>query len=138
MPPKRPTRRLRALERGAPQTQYLRFRRVLRATLLGVVLAESLEYLFMDGRFYFPPGSVNDEFLQSSGEKRMFNPIGKATMYDVVIPKRIRLRKAAWRFEDVRRGDGGAWMRLTGHTAFWKGVRFKFLPQRPDGDRRNN
>eukprot|EP00166_Cyanidium_caldarium_P000674 ctg_126.g82 len=137
-PPKRPTRRLRALERGAPQTQYLRFRRVLRATLLGVVLAESLEYLFMDGRFYFPPGSVNDEYLQSSGEKRMFNPIGKATMYDVVIPKRIRLRKAAWRFEDVRRGDGGAWMRLTGHTAFWKGVRFKFLPQPPEGDRHNN
>lgn len=101
-----------------PQT-----RRALVATWGGVVLAESAEYEFLDGRFYFPGGHVRWESLRENGRTRFHNPVGLVRLYDVEVRKggrTIRNRSALARFDDELKRP---WEVMKGYAYFWKGVK---------------
>jgi len=131
--PNRVSTRQRMFERNQNNVSRQRRRRALQAILCGQVIAETYDYVFTDGRYYFPPGSVNDTFLIETEETRMMNPIGRARMMDIRVGH-VRIRRAAWRFFEVRRSDGGVWTTLQNYTAFWKSVRLRFAPRNNAGD----
>jgi uncharacterized protein (DUF427 family) len=129
--PHRVSRRQRILERNQNNLARHRGRRALQAIFCGRVIAETSDYVFTDGRYYFPPNSVHDEYLIETEETRMMNPIGRARMMDVRVGN-VRIRRAAWRFFETRRSDGGVWTTLQNYTAFWKSVRLRFAPRAED------
>jgi uncharacterized protein (DUF427 family) len=85
---------------------------------------------FIEGRFYFPTGSVRWEFLVESGRTKTHNPIGTATYYDVVVPtnkgRSMQNREAAWSFVNLKKH----WAIMEGRTTFWKGVTISTKPNR--------
>ena len=98
----------------------------LIASWNGVILAESSEYEFIDGRFFFPHSSVNWKHLEENSARRYINPIGQGYFYDIVLrgpgenAKEItRNRCAVLSLQDVKRH----WGVLLGFTYFWKGVK---------------
>ncbi|KAF6002617.1 hypothetical protein F1559_000511 [Cyanidiococcus yangmingshanensis] len=131
--PRRVSKRQRMLERDQNNAVRQQGRRRLQAVFCGQVIAEASDYIFTDGRYYFPPGSVRDEFLIETDETRMMNPIGRARMMDVRVGP-TRIRRAAWRFYETRRSDGGVWTALQSYTTFWKSVRLRFAPRANGGD----
>lgn len=97
-------------------------RRALVAVWNGAILAESRDYEFMDGRFWFPAGDVRWELLRESGATRHHNPVGLTRLYDVEVRRGRRVarnRRAAARFDDTVKKP---WETLRGFTFFWKGV----------------
>ncbi len=61
----------------------------------GEVLAESDRGMFVEGNIYFPPDSVNKEFLKRSQTEYTCPWKGQAGYYDVVVKGKVN-RDAAW------------------------------------------
>eukprot|EP00171_Calliarthron_tuberculosum_P011143 IDg11143t1 len=95
----------------------------IQATWNGRVLARSSEYVYLEGRFYFPRDSVDWGLFTEAGVQGHRNPYGRIDFYDVRVDKHLN-RKAAWRFDDLRK----PYTRLSGFTAFWKGVEISQAP----------
>lgn len=108
-------------------------RRPLVALWSGAVLAESRDYEFLDGRFYFPGCDVRWEFLRENGRTRFQNPVGLTRFYDVEVEqgkRKLRNRCAGVRFdEELRR----PWEGMRGFVCFWKGVAVVAKPAELEG-----
>lgn len=106
-----------------------RTRTALVAMWCGVVLAESAEYEFLDGRFYFPGTHVRWEKLRENGRTRFQNPVGLVRLYDVEVRKggrTIRNRSAVGRFDlELKR----PWEVMKGYVCFSKGVKVFAKPR---------
>lgn len=88
-----------------------------RATWNGAVIAESDRTVVVEGNHYFPPDSVNDEYLAASSTTSVCSWKGKAGYYDVVVDGVVN-RDAAWFYAD----PSDAARSIKGHLAFWRGV----------------
>jgi uncharacterized protein (DUF427 family) len=88
-----------------------------RAIWNGVTLADSDRCEAVDGHLYFPPDSVNREFLRDSPTRTAGMVRGVARYYDVVAGGGVN-RDAAWCHDDPGPGFEG----IRGYVAFWKGV----------------
>lgn len=83
----------------------------------GALLAESDDTVLVEGNSYFPPESVNYQYLIKS-EKRSICPWkGEAHYYHVVVSEQ-KNEDAAWYYPQPKEKA----LHLTNYVAFWKGV----------------
>jgi len=83
----------------------------------GVVLAESDDTEIVEGNQYFPPDSLERQYLRKSEEHSLCGWKGTANYYDVVIDGQIN-EQAAWYYP----APMPAATYIKGYVAFWKGV----------------
>lgn len=81
------------------------------------VIAESDETKNVEGNQYFPPGSVNQEYLKSSASHTVCPWKGTASYYDVVVDGKEN-KDAAWYYPE----PSEAAKQIKDHIAFWRGV----------------
>ncbi len=89
-----------------------------KAVWNGKVVAESDKTVVVEGNHYFPPDSINLEFLRDSEEHTRCPWKGTASYYDVVVDGEVS-RGGAWFYPDPSR----AAKEIKDHVAFWRGVR---------------
>ena len=89
-----------------------------KAVWNGQVVAESDQTIVVEGNHYFPPDSINLEFLRDSDEHTRCPWKGVASYYDVVVDGETS-RGGAWFYSDPSR----AAKKIKNHVAFWRGVR---------------
>ena len=90
----------------------------IRATWNGAVLAESDSTVVEEGKHYFAPGDVRDEYFEPSGTRSVCPWKGTAS-YRTVVVDGVRNPDAAWFYPEPK--DAAA--ELTDRVAFWQGVR---------------
>ncbi len=89
-----------------------------KAVWNGQVVAESDQTVVVEGNHYFPPDSINLEFLRDSDSHTRCPWKGVASYYDVVVDGEVS-RGGAWFYPDPSR----AAKKIKNHVAFWRGVR---------------
>lgn len=81
------------------------------------LIAESDKTINIEGNQYFPPESVNNEFLSGSETNTVCHWKGTASYYDVVVDGKTN-KDAAWYYPD----PSGLANHIKGYIAFWHGV----------------
>lgn len=89
-----------------------------RATLNGVVIAESDETVIVEGNHYFPPESVKREFFSPSDKTTVCGWKGTANYYDVRVDDQVS-RSTAWYYGTPK----DAASEIKDYVAFWGDVR---------------
>jgi len=89
----------------------------MKAVWNGKVLAESDETVVIEGNHYFPPESVNQEYLRESDHHTRCPWKGLASYYDVVVEEKVN-ENAAWYYPE----PSEAAQEIKDHVAFWRGV----------------
>lgn len=89
-----------------------------RATWNGTVIAESENTVEVEGNKYFPVDAVRREHLRDSSTHTNCPWKGVASYYDVVVDGQVN-KDAAWYYPTPK----DAARQITGHIAFWHGVR---------------
>ena len=89
-----------------------------RAIWNEAVVAESDRCIVVEGNQYFPPESVNREFLRDSDTHTVCGWKGTASYYDVVVDGNTN-KDAAWYYPQTKAAADN----IKGYIAFWKGVR---------------
>lgn len=84
----------------------------------GAVLAESDRCEVVEGNQYFPPDSVNREYLQESNTHTSCPWKGLASYYTVVVEGQEN-KDAAWYYPEPK----DAAKNIQDYIAFWKGVK---------------
>lgn len=91
-----------------------------RATWNGAVIAESDRFEIVEGNVYFPPETVNAEYLRSSDTHTVCPWKGTASYHDLEVDG-VRNANAAWYYPDTT----AAAKNVEGYIAFWHGVSVK-------------
>lgn len=90
----------------------------MRAIWNGAVLADSDKTIVVEGNHYFPPDSVNCDFLQESSAHTTCPWKGQVSYYNVKVNGDVN-RGAAWYYPNPR----PAATQIRDYVAFWRGVR---------------
>ncbi len=90
-----------------------------KATFNGKTLAESDDYEMVEGNIYFPPDSVNKEYLEESDHHTTCPWKGKASYYDVNVEGE-KIENAAWYYPQPKSEKAQP---IKDHVAFWKDVK---------------
>jgi uncharacterized protein (DUF427 family) len=90
----------------------------VRAVWNGIVLAESDETKVVEGNHYFPPESINREYVRQSQYHTVCPWKGQASYYDVEVDGQTN-RNAAWYYPT----PSDAARQIRDHVAFWNGVK---------------
>jgi uncharacterized protein (DUF427 family) len=88
-----------------------------KAVWQGQVIAESDDFEVVEGNVYFPPGSLDEAFLDPSDHHSVCPWKGTASYYHVVVDGQHN-ENAAWFYPQPK--DAAA--NIKDHVAFWKGV----------------
>ncbi len=88
-----------------------------KATWKGTVLAESDSYEVVEGNVYFPPESVEREYLTPSDHTTTCPWKGKARYATVSVNGDVN-ENAAWFYPEPKEAASN----IKDHVAFWKGV----------------
>ena len=88
-----------------------------KAVWKGEVIAESDQTIIVEGNHYFPPESVNKDFLKESDHHTTCPWKGVASYYDVVLDGEVN-RNAAWYYAEPKEAAN----KIKGYVAFYKGV----------------
>ena len=88
-----------------------------KAVWNGKVVAESDKTEVVEGNQYFPPDSINREYLKPSEKETVCPWKGTANYYDVVVDGNVN-ENAAFYYAAPR----DAAKRIKDHVAFWNGV----------------
>ena len=83
----------------------------------GAVLAESDNYESVEGNIYFPPDSINKEYLKDSETHSTCFWKGKASYYSIEVDGKEN-KDAAWHYPEPKSKAEN----IKDHVAFWKGV----------------
>ena len=89
----------------------------MKAVWEGNVIAESNSTVVVEGSHYFPPESVQKEYLQPSSMTTVCPWKGTASYYHVVVEGREN-RDAAWYYPDPKEAAA----EIKDHVAFWRGI----------------
>ncbi len=81
------------------------------------VIAESEETVVIEGNHYFPPTSVNNEFLVESSTTTVCPWKGEASYYDIVVGDNVN-KDGAWYYPAPKAEAA----EIIDHVAFWRGV----------------
>jgi len=92
----------------------------MKAVWNGKVLAESNKTIEVEDNQYFPPDSVNKEYLKESDYHTKCPWKGNASYYDVVVDEKVN-EDAAWYYPEPKK----AAKHITGYVAFYKGIEIK-------------
>ncbi len=93
---------------------------VPKAIWNGEVVAQSDATIKVEGNHYFPPESVNPDYLQASPAQSVCPWKGTAAYYDVVVDGEVA-QGAAWYYPDPKPAAAD----IKGYVAFWRGVKVK-------------
>ena len=88
-----------------------------KATWSGVILAESDRYEMVEGNVYFPPESVEREYLRDSDTDYECPWKGHADYYDIAVEGKVN-KDAAWYYPSPKE----AAKEITNRVGFWRGV----------------
>jgi len=77
-------------------------KRMASATLKGITLAKSGAYLMEESTVYFPPDSVNWQYLKKSSKTFPSPVIGQAVFYDISV-EGLEEKEAAWSFPEPKK-----------------------------------
>ncbi len=94
--------------------------RVPKAIWNGEVVAQSDATIKVEGNHYFPPESVNPDYLEASPAQSVCPWKGTAAYYDVVVDGEVA-QGAAWYYPDPKPAAAD----IKGYVAFWRGVKVK-------------
>ncbi len=83
----------------------------------GVVIAESEKTLMVEGNHYFPPDTINKEFLKETSTHTTCPWKGLASYYTIVVDGKEN-KDAAWYYPEPK----PAAKEIADHIAFWRGV----------------
>ena len=83
----------------------------------GIVIAESDKTVMVEGNHYFPPESVNKDYLKETSTHTTCPWKGLASYYSVVVDGEEN-KDAAWFYPEPK----SAAKEITNHVAFWRGV----------------
>ncbi|MEL7538548.1 MAG: DUF427 domain-containing protein [Pseudomonadota bacterium] len=89
----------------------------MQARWQGAVLADSDNTVVVEGNHYFPPDSLNRDFLESSSHTSVCPWKGTAEYFDVVV-NGARNANAGWFYAQPKEAASN----IRGYVAFWKGV----------------
>ena len=98
---------------------------MLRATWNGAVIAEAPKTVRLEGNHYFPPESVNREFVRASETTTICPWKGLARYYHVVVNGELN-PDAAWYYPK----PSPLARKIKDHVAFWNGVVIEGRPER--------
>lgn len=93
---------------------------MVRAIWNGKVIAESDETIVVEGNHYFPPESVNMEFLHESETHTVCPWKGIASYYTIEVDGKVN-RDGAWYYPK----PGRAVNPIKNYIAFWRGVQIE-------------
>ena len=88
-----------------------------KATWQGVVLAQSDETIEIEQNQYFPPDSVDRQYLEDSATHSTCPWKGEASYYNIIVNGN-KNPDAAWYYPEPKE----AAIQIKGYVAFWKGV----------------
>ena len=89
----------------------------MRAIWKNTIIAESEQTVEIEGNHYFPPTSLNWEFLQPSTRQSFCPWKGEASYYSVKVGL-FENTDAAWTYSNTQEQAKP----IEGYVAFWKGV----------------
>ena len=89
----------------------------MKAMWNGTVLAESSETKVVEGNHYFPPASVNQEYVSKSDTHTSCPWKGVASYYNIEVNGEVN-GDAAWYYPEPK----DAAQEIQNHVAFWRGV----------------
>jgi uncharacterized protein (DUF427 family) len=89
----------------------------MKATWHGKTLAESSATIEVEGNQYFPPASVNREFLRPSDKHTTCPWKGEASYYDIEVDGQTN-KDSAWYYPHPKE----AAKQIKDYVAFWRGV----------------
>lgn len=89
----------------------------MKATWNGAVIAESDKTIVIENNHYFPPESLNREYLTGSDQTSVCPWKGNASYYNVTVNGETN-EGAAWYYPEPK----DAAKQIKDHVAFWKGV----------------
>ncbi len=84
----------------------------------GAILAESDKCEIVEGNYYFPPDSINQEYFKSSDTHTTCGWKGVASYYTVVVEGQEN-KDAAWYYPDTKEKANN----IKNYVAFWRGVK---------------
>jgi len=90
----------------------------LKAIWNNEVIAESDDTVVVEGNHYFPPSSVNNEYLVESSTLTVCPWKGEANYYDIVVGDNVN-KDGAWYYPDPKTEAA----EIKDHVAFWRGVK---------------
>jgi uncharacterized protein (DUF427 family) len=90
---------------------------MVKAIWKGEIIAESDKTIIVEGNHYFPPESVEREYLKETQTHSTCPWKGKASYYDVVVKGDVN-KDAAWYYP----APSPAAKQIANYVAFWKGV----------------
>lgn len=90
---------------------------MVKAIWNNVVIAQSDDIIEVEGYLYFPPDSVNMDYLVLSGTQSTCPWKGVAEYYDVVVDGKVS-NDSAWQYPEPKEKAG----HIKNYVAFWKGV----------------
>ena len=88
-----------------------------KAVWNGTILAESDKFETVEGNIYFPPDSINQEFLKRSDHHTTCPWKGVASYYSIEVDGATN-ENAAWCYPE----PSDAAKNIKDYVAFWKGV----------------
>ena len=88
-----------------------------KATWQGVVLAQSDKTIEIEQNQYFPPDSVDRQYLEDSATHSTCPWKGEASYYNIIVNGN-KNPDAAWYYPEPKE----AAIQIKGYVAFWKGV----------------
>lgn len=89
----------------------------MKAIWNNTVIAESTDTVLVEGNHYFPPESLNREFISDSKLNTTCPYKGTASYYDITVDG-DKNADAVWYYPSTRPG----FENIEGRVAFWKGV----------------
>ena len=92
----------------------------MKAVWNNATVAESDQTVVVEGNHYFPPQSVNRQYLQESSKHSTCPWKGEASYYDVVVDGQVN-KEAAWYYPQPK----PAAAEIKDHVAFWRGIEVK-------------
>ncbi|MFB5598851.1 MAG: DUF427 domain-containing protein [Nitrososphaeraceae archaeon] len=84
------------------------------------IIAESDKTILIEGNHYFPPNSINKEFLIKSNITTMCSWKGKANYFSIKVNGKLN-KDCAWYYPDPLEEA----KQIKEYVAFWKGVELK-------------
>ncbi|MDC0257492.1 DUF427 domain-containing protein [Crocinitomicaceae bacterium] len=88
-----------------------------KATWNGQVIAESEKTIIIEGNHYFPPNTLNKEFLKESDTHTVCPWKGTASYYSIEVDGKTN-QDSAWFYPETKELAKS----IRGYIAFWKGV----------------
>jgi len=90
----------------------------MKATWNGKTIAESEDTVLVEGNHYFPPESLNREYVTFSNHHTTCPWKGQASYYSLLVDGEMNT-DAAWYYPEPKSGAE----EIRGRVAFWKGVK---------------